>query len=68
MGRKGAYEEDPKSMIHALMVCDVGAELSFVLEQCESPINGCLREVLVRSQSTNNESALWFVTECLWPG
>lgn len=29
--RKGAYKEDLKSMIHVIMVCEVGAELSFVL-------------------------------------
>lgn len=44
MGRKGAYKEDLKSMIHAVMVCEVGAEFSFVLEQCESPINRCLKK------------------------
>lgn len=56
MGRKGAYKEDLKSMIHALMVCEVGAEFSFVLKQCESPINRYLKKVLVRSPSDNKES------------
>lgn len=44
MGRKGACKEDLKSMIHALMMCEVGAEFSFVLEQSESPINRYLEK------------------------
>lgn len=33
MGRKGAYKGDLKSTIHAIMMCELKTEFSFVLEQ-----------------------------------